>query len=1421
VNPSSVNFGGMNNKNDNDDDDNGQNSPLLAADRAYNDVLAEICHVLKGGETTDADYSERLSVISPEDMAVQAVFSLLDTLSTWSSKGLAARPRRPVYDRTVPQGGGSVSSTTNQTHESVDEDIFDIARKTGVVVRKLVEAVPKMLLASAALSIKAYARALRYLELHLREQPSLSERSDSSIGSTSDLLLRTVHDGSNGQLPPLGPTQIDTLMQIFSKLEAPDALQGLLVVAQKMGQRPSSTNRLLELEHSDDWLGALLEYGLISSPASASGGRGDRQVILQPNRATATPYAAIAGPSQFSAPTTIAPSGDMDVDEQQKKMTDPAGGGALDPEAQAAIHERGRLKCLMELGHLDAVVDQALGTIQRTPSLEPALAPLGVEASWRLMQWSDLSKWLGRIDAIDNQPEMSSLLLPEDAFNVSVGKLFLSLRLHEKKDFDFEMTEARRTIMQALSAASMESYRRAYPLLVRLQILQELEEGFTLITSKTVEEKTKLLTNKWFWEPRIESMSPSMTHRSFVLATRRTLLGASGLPHLVAENWVDLATRLSHLGRYEAARIALQYAGEAGLDVQECVLRESRLLKEAGHVHKALMLLEPVEPDFYRIGQLTKMPVIKALSDMTAATAVDSAQLKAAVDHLARTDSTCSLPPFLTCLENKIAFSERLLLGTQLVIDCRAKHGSQVIERYQCLVDLRPSWELAHFHLARYHEYLYHEFKRKDLQDLLAADTEGGKGRNTTQVNMTAKGKGVDHSRQEDYCSLMCSSLRHALKSYCKSIVNGSSATTLTQALPRMLTLWFSCTSPEFGFATARAAAAAAVASGKGSVGEKETQRSEKLALLKSSANKVIVRFKDSIEAHIWFACMPQLVSRTGHKNPETLSLVKDLVLRVLTSYPQQGVWHIAGLVHSLVPARKKIGEALITEACAELKRKTDTTYNQHLKLSTRTECAEMLLDAKKLFQNLVELAALQHKDRRLKWLWPCDINNIKRILVPNQHVLARAAPIVDTSRTRPAADTSASSDQGATFQYIQSFNDMVDVAASKAKPKTIYLTTTSGGAVKFLCKQEKNGDLRKDARMMEFNTVINRLLQHDLEGRRRNLRLRTYAVVCLNEECGILEWVGNTTCIRHLIRDSHQYYPQRFNNIDTKAVYHPFLEMQEKHQDDMAALVHQYQHLVLNKYQPCFHRWFIERFSDPTAWLESRLTFTRSCAIWAVVGHVVGLGDRHTENVLLDTTNGECVHVDFDCLFDKGLQLARPEIVPFRLTPNLVDAMGLTGVEGVFRRTMEVSMSLLRENKETLLSVLEPFLRDPTVAWGRGGRAQRQDVAQLPKGALNAAQKTTAEQSAVVEAENPEVKEALEKITGRLNGIYNLTNPAAERIHRRYLQKSQPLPAFGMGAGRDEAQSLSVQGQVARLIDEAKAVENLAQMYIGWTPWQ
>lgn len=39
----------------------------------------------------------------------------------------------------------------------------------------------------------------------------------------------------------------------------------------------------------------------------------------------------------------------------------------------------------------------------------------------------------------------------------------------------------------------------------------------------------------------------------------------------------------------------------------------------------------------------------------------------------------------------------------------------------------------------------------------------------------------------------------------------------------------------------------------------------------------------------------------------------------------------------------------------------------------------------------------------------------------------------------------------------------------------------------------------------------------------------------------------------------------------------------------------------------------------------------------------------RHLDNILLDTTSCELVHIDFNVCFEKGLRLRVPEIVPFR----------------------------------------------------------------------------------------------------------------------------------------------------------------------------
>lgn len=184
---------------------------------------------------------------------------------------------------------------------------------------------------------------------------------------------------------------------------------------------------------------------------------------------------------------------------------------------------------------------------------------------------------------------------------------------------------------------------------------------------------------------------------------------------------------------------------------------------------------------------------------------------------------------------------------------------------------------------------------------------------------------------------------------------------------------------------------------------------------------------------------------------------------------------------------------------------------------------AEMLGNANVLFDDLVKLAAFQTGDKTLRFNIGKSLGTaLHRFLVPTQNVLMHAPKTPGNPKARAGDVGYFPSD----MMFISAFHPTVEVASSKAKPKTITLTTTCGKEVKFLCKQETNGDLRKDARLMEFNTIVNRLLREDPEGRRRSLSVRTYAVVCLTEECGILEWVNNTQCIRHIIKQAHTYSP-------------------------------------------------------------------------------------------------------------------------------------------------------------------------------------------------------------------------------------------------------------------------------------------------------
>ncbi|KAL0440916.1 UNVERIFIED_CONTAM: Serine/threonine-protein kinase ATM [Sesamum radiatum] len=160
----------------------------------------------------------------------------------------------------------------------------------------------------------------------------------------------------------------------------------------------------------------------------------------------------------------------------------------------------------------------------------------------------------------------------------------------------------------------------------------------------------------------------------------------------------------------------------------------------------------------------------------------------------------------------------------------------------------------------------------------------------------------------------------------------------------------------------------------------------------------------------------------------------------------------------------------------------------------------------------------------------------------------------------------------------------------------------------------------------------------------------------------------------------------------------------------------------VCDNFRPVMHHFFLERFSDPADWFDKRLAYTRSVAASSMVGYIVGLGDRHSMNILIDQATAEVVHIDLGVAFEQGLMLKTPERVPFRLTRDIIDGMGVTGVEGVFRRCCEETLSVMRTNKEALLTIIEVFIHDPLYKWALSPlkAMQRQKVQQLIQDAID-----------------------------------------------------------------------------------------------------
>jgi serine/threonine-protein kinase ATR len=780
--------------------------------------------------------------------------------------------------------------------------------------------------------------------------------------------------------------------------------------------------------------------------------------------------------------------------------------------------------------------------------------------------------------------------------------------------------------------------------------------------------------------------------------------------------------------------------------------------------------------------------------------------------HRSSTSSTSSSEAALVANARKKLVAQRIMLAADWTFESGLSAGDDVISRYQRATRLCPKWEDGYFSLGRYYDRLLQgqeDRLDKEGRDIFSPKSipDGASSKQIKEVIVSAE-------RDSHTAALIFDHAVQVVDNYGRAMRYGHRNVHVT--LPRLLTVWFDYTSKLNDM----------VENEKHHHQDKRTKRSQRHcdpASYLSRLNGLLKTLAEDIPAYQWYMALPQLVSHMGlQSNVKCSQILNGIVSKVLAKYPRHVAWTVMGVANmeSTVVGKKRAAAFVET---------------MRYVIETQAVPAGIVLQTgSRLFYDLIKLAKL--KTGRDHYVHH-PIGNRReldkaRLLVPKQSFLIARLPGPDEPAIRDE-DWEAFDGEGSGLVTIVKFEDDVQVISSAVCPKKLVCCGSNGRKYNLLCKFEKKGDFRKDSRMMKLFTLVNRFLQSDPEGRRRNLRMRTYNVTCLDEKSGLLEWVDNTMPVQYVIDGIYKKHPGTPPAKLTNRLYEQIQQLARSYPSDPIATIQSYRHQIVSHFPTLLHEWFDRTFSVPAEWFEARLSFSRSVAVWSMVGHIVGLGDRHSQNILMDLGTGECVHVDFDCIFDKGLMLRTPERAPFRLTRNIVDGMGVTGYEGVFRHCCECTMGILRsqQNQDMLINNLEAFVQDPLVTWFKTGVVGATSSSRSNNNNHNSRgqQHQSTQDNRIDPLLNAthSATHVLSTIRQRLSGVYNysIENVLARNPEKRaYLQKK--IASTMREAGVREAQAvidnipLSVQGQVQRLIKEATSEDNLIQMYPGWMPF-
>ncbi|KAJ3130914.1 phosphatidylinositol kinase- protein kinase tor1 [Physocladia obscura] len=1056
---------------------------------------------------------------------------------------------------------------------------------------------------------------------------------------------------------------------------------------------------------------------------------------------------------------------------------------AEDPSSIDAL--QGRMRCLQNLGEwesLSAIAQQRFYSTN-DESIRKSIAPIGASAAWSLQEWDFMKHCVNliKVESPDGSFFRAVLALHEDKFNDAVQFI----------------DKSREMLDTELVALVGESYNRAYPVIVRTQMLAELDEIIQYKQLYEFPERQAFIRKTWM--DRLKGCQQTVEVWQKVLRVRALVVS----PMEDYDMWIKFANLCRKSGKFGLSFKILTKL----LSVESNDLGILDTSNNPPHVTYACLkhawssgVKEVKEHAFDQLRAFTKQLVdrlgIATLNDI-------AVQIESHKGDLERQKTIKLLARcYLKLGEWQQALEEEL---NDVVLP-------EILRSFLAATHCDKSWYKA-----------WHSWALSNFEALSYSEQK--------QENVPP----------------------HALIGYVVSSIQGffqsvalSKENSLQDTL-RLLTLWF-----KYG--------------------------------QNQDVNMAISEGFSNVTIDTWLQVIPQLIARIHTPSSHVRKLLHQLLSDVGRAHPQALVWSLTVASKSQSASRMNAAVSIMDK----MRTHSGVLVEQVLLVSQELIRVailwhemwhEGLEDASRLYfgeqnvegmfatleplhqmlergpETLREISFNQTFGRDLQealdWCkkykrtqnvndlnpaWDLYYHVFRRInkQLPHlttlelQYVSPKLLAAKDLDLAIPGTYRS-----GEPIIKIESFFPILTVITSKQRPRRLSIKGNNGVEFQYLLKGHE--DLRQDERVMQLFGLVNTLLSDDSETFQRHLTIERFSVIPLSPNSGLIGWVPNTDTLHAIIKDYRESRKILLN------IEHRLMLQMAPDYDNLTLLqkVEVFEFALANTTGQDLSKVLWLKSKNSEVWLERRTNYTRSLAVMSMVGYILGLGDRHPSNLMLERFSGKVVHIDFGDCFEVAMHREKfPERIPFRLTRMLVNAMEVSGIEGNFRITCEHVMRVLRENKDSLMAVLEAFVHDPLINWrlltntavlspAKGDMkppGKRIDLLEGESISEDDVRRfaTSKKQYRALEAdvaEDEDVANRTEVLNTKAVAVINrvsnkLTGKKISQINKNNILKNRVKMK---GKDFKTQEPLDVRSQVHRLIIQAISMENLCQCYIGW----